>query len=45
MRKAKRRPYNLRKFARERQDVGITMVRKAGIPKVNLLVTVRSKNV
>ena len=32
------------KFAWGRQDVGITMIRKAENPEINLLVTVRSKN-
>jgi photoactive yellow protein len=32
------------KFAWGRQDVGITMIRKAGVDEINLLVSVRSKN-
>jgi photoactive yellow protein len=31
-------------FAWGRQDVGITMIRKAGVPEINLLVSVRSKS-
>jgi photoactive yellow protein len=32
------------RFAWGRQDVGITMIRKAGAAEINLLVSVRSKN-
>jgi photoactive yellow protein len=33
------------RFAWGQQDVGITMIRKAGVDDINVLVTVRSKNV